>query len=95
MEGRSDSLIFVCVEFESTMGNSGFPEDQILIFHSVSITASLFCSPAVISIATFSTVFLHKGVCVFQDLISFPSQARNSAIVANIVNAIMGGICFK
>lgn len=64
LEGRGDSFIFGHAEFESAVGNPGcFPEDKIPIFHSVSITTSLFCSPAAISIATFSTVFLHK-VCV-------------------------------
>lgn len=57
------SFIFGPVEFKSAVGNPGFLEDKIPIFHSVSITASLFYSSAATSITIFSTVFLHKGMC--------------------------------
>lgn len=96
LEGRSDSFIFGPVEFKSPVGNLDFLEDKIPIFHSVSITASLFYSSAATSIAIFSTVFLHK--CMrFRISSAFPAWVKSSAIVADIVNILMGGsiITFK
>ena len=85
MEGRGDSFTSGHVEFERVVRHPAFQKITAINF-SFSVTTSMFCLTAVISVAVFSA-----GRYGFQALTSSSSPSQGFGVVEDIVGVLRGG----